>query len=130
MADGSTRVTSARRDDYGNVLITFEDGRIVLFEYNVGGFGESTSVGRILIRKNGKNLVVFNGSRQYPINYTPPGFVQAELSLGEIIGYLTTSIDYCKTGARGGPLQDVWREVSKACAIVDEIKTGRWRIPT
>lgn len=117
------------RGSSGQAIVSFTDGRKVVFTPNNGGLGDPVCNERITIQYGDIVLVAFNSKYQYPINRKPFGFARAtKLSMDEIVTYLRGALERCEADSKAGKKLGVWRVVSLSVPDIREIENGRWAL--
>ena len=120
----------------GVAVITFTDGHKASFCPNTCGWGEPTTLERIMLAKGGHEVAVFNSQHQYPVNYRPFGIV--DLARGyttqRATAYWVAAYDYAVSAyklaftqdpPRSGPVE-VWRILYKGRHDIEELRANRW----
>ena len=96
--------------DQGHVVADFADGHKLVFVYNKGGWGASTTIQTIRLDQGKNSVVSYNSPYQYPRNTRSLGMqsMAAGYNVKRFLEYIEAAME------AGRKKNDVWVELHKA----------------
>lgn len=120
------------RVESGNVVkVYFHDGHNLTFQPGEVGLREPTAIGRVYLEKAGHTVIMFHSGRQYPVSYTPFGFIRltSGYTRADFAAYWSAAQQHVNNEFGHGRLRDAQAVVTLGRNDLLDIKADRWPAP-